>query len=426
MGQTIGRIFVNPTELEEYGSLIEALNISLRNFRRLFKKFRRLDKRRTGVVSFGDIATLFNTRQKEFIPKVFQKFGTNDTVDFYHFVCAIWNLCTMDKDCLMAFYFSLFDKDEGGHLDKYAIRRLMLTVYDWWRSYGLQEYTMAVDLVLPEDAHNMTANEFLAFANENEKLCVPAFKLQQYIRSKFLGVRAWHRIALLDVIMPSGVVISPLEFRSQNLFEQLIAQCKPNSSYSQSSKKRQSLRVPGSGEIDKRNDNHMYDSHGKHFPNGGLENPPRVLKGLVLPYDMNSAMNYETSQDEKMIWQNRHNYGGLDHHHNYHKKSWLTGIERHTLFPILSNKVYNSGEDIAEDPEVNFWEALSGKDDIQTIELDSPQEDKVHHNEHSKDTTAEKMKSGRSRKKIRVGGWNNNQENDVESLDEVQDFVMDF
>ena len=350
MGQTIGRILLHPQVQDDYGALVEALNISVRNFRRLFTKFHRLDKKSIGSVSVGDIATLFNSHQKDFIANVFQKFATNGNVDFYHFVCAIWNVCTMDKDCLMLFYFSLFDKDEGGHLDKYEIRRLLLTVYSWWRSYGLQDYTTAVDLVLPEDTHNMTANEFLTFVTENENLCKPSLKLQQSMRSKFLGGRAWKRIIPLDVTMPSGVIISPTEFRSKKLFEQLIAQSKPNSNYSLSNKsKRISLRVNSGTDLEGaaqgRHDNHFTDQNGKKIANNHLEHPPRVLKGLVLPYEMEGAIDYETmhDHDEKMVWQKRHVYSGSDKQHKFHRKSWLNGIESRPLFPILSNKVYNSG-----------------------------------------------------------------------------------
>jgi Ca2+-binding EF-hand superfamily protein len=49
-------------------------------------------------------------------------------VDFYEFVAAIWNYCTLDWESLVRFSFDLFDIDGSGELEINEIEKLVCYV----------------------------------------------------------------------------------------------------------------------------------------------------------------------------------------------------------------------------------------------------------------------------------------------------------
>lgn len=75
------------------------------------------------LVLFGLDRTPFTTRAFRLIDD-----DRSGELDFFEFIAAVWNYCTMDWETLVRYSFDLFDTDNSGQLEMEEIERLVCYV----------------------------------------------------------------------------------------------------------------------------------------------------------------------------------------------------------------------------------------------------------------------------------------------------------
>ena len=72
-----------------------------------------------------------NSDITSYTKRIFTSFDCDGSsgIDFYEFVTNVWDYCTLTKDNVVYFAFSLYDKDESGFLEKGEIENMLKDIY---------------------------------------------------------------------------------------------------------------------------------------------------------------------------------------------------------------------------------------------------------------------------------------------------------
>ena len=117
----------------------------------------------------------------------------DNAVDFEEFCAMLTLFCSISKDSLVSFAFSLYDTDGSQTLDREELRNMMQEVYGtkWEKSQRTRDVLDKMD----EDGDgNCDIGEFEEACKSYARLLKPAFDMQNVLRDKTLGQSTWNKI----------------------------------------------------------------------------------------------------------------------------------------------------------------------------------------------------------------------------------------
>ncbi|GMH46281.1 hypothetical protein TrRE_jg6825 [Triparma retinervis] len=158
---------------------------------RLRASFRRLDHDKSGSISMAEFLVMLHIDTNRFTKRAFSLIDSDNDgkVDFYEFVAAIWNYCTLDWESLVRFSFDLFDIDGSGELEINEIEKLVCYV----AGKKKVDSRMRKILGIMDDNKDgkVNFNEFTGYNRKFPSILFPAFNMQMKLRTKVLGVPFW-------------------------------------------------------------------------------------------------------------------------------------------------------------------------------------------------------------------------------------------
>jgi serine/threonine-protein phosphatase 2B regulatory subunit len=93
--------------------------------------FQKVDLDHSGAIDVVELLTIMDVERTPFTERVFRIFDEDKSgkVDFYEFVVALWNYCTLSPAALAMFAFDLYDRDTSGFLEEKDISLMMRDIY---------------------------------------------------------------------------------------------------------------------------------------------------------------------------------------------------------------------------------------------------------------------------------------------------------
>jgi len=114
-----------------WAPLLTLLRLTEGETRVLYDIFARIDKDKSGTLSYDELIDFVDTKSSPFLRRVMSVFDsdTDGTMDFGEFVTAVWNFNTYDLTGLTAFAFELYDKDQSGKLGADELRGVVDDIF---------------------------------------------------------------------------------------------------------------------------------------------------------------------------------------------------------------------------------------------------------------------------------------------------------
>lgn len=125
-------------------------------------------------------------------------------IDFREFVVSMWNYCTFTQQALVEFAFDLYDLDGSGEIDLKEMQLIVKEVYgDSFRTSQYAKKIMEKVAQLGQDSGDMAiANvtvidkpQFARFTQKHPAMLFPAFRLQQELQKRVMGIQFWKKAA---------------------------------------------------------------------------------------------------------------------------------------------------------------------------------------------------------------------------------------
>jgi Ca2+-binding EF-hand superfamily protein len=162
----------------------------------LYKSFKVVDFDKNGTVDKAEfLAWIDEPNEGSFAT---QCFAMNDhdnshTFDFFEFLGVIYNYCSLDREGLVKFAFSLVDKDNSGHLTMDELEVLVHMVYGVslsksdagiYKSKNMTDVNNAMTVLHNLDTDksgDISFREFVGCVRQHPMLLFPAFQVQTYL-----------------------------------------------------------------------------------------------------------------------------------------------------------------------------------------------------------------------------------------------------
>lgn len=105
MGLLQSRAFVRACKSDQFRAWIDdfkALQLPLVDIERLYKVFMRIDVDNSGKVDLLELLNFLDVDRTKFSERVFSIMDEDQSgqINFYEFVMAVWNYCTLSDDAL--------------------------------------------------------------------------------------------------------------------------------------------------------------------------------------------------------------------------------------------------------------------------------------------------------------------------------------
>lgn len=159
----------------------------------MFKCFKKYDMGGDGSISLDEFVVVSKLEEAEtFAKMVFRIFDKDHSgkMDFTEFMCAVWNLCSCDKENLAIFTFNLFDFDESKVLESSEVK-FMANLF--WDFKPPKNVLIALRHFDENGSGEVDCAEFVHHMTHADVLMMPAFDVQTLLRECTLGRSAWER-----------------------------------------------------------------------------------------------------------------------------------------------------------------------------------------------------------------------------------------
>mmetsp|Transcript_122404 Transcript_122404/g.341494 ORF Transcript_122404/g.341494 Transcript_122404/m.341494 type:complete len:333 (-) Transcript_122404:63-1061(-) len=188
--------------MKKYAATLTTLDISRADARKLFELFFRCDDDDSGEISIKEFFEFVELERTKFAKRAFSLFDQDGSgqIDFREWVVSMWNYCTFTKQALVDFAFDLYDLDGSGEIDLAEMQLIVKEVY------GDNFRTSVYAKKIMEKVHEMgsrnaetgvppqiTRDQFAIFAQKHPAMLFPAFRLQQELQKKCLGMGFWKK-----------------------------------------------------------------------------------------------------------------------------------------------------------------------------------------------------------------------------------------
>ena len=175
--------------------LFEALDINENCIQKLYNIFRICDASEDGLISDIEVMVLLGMGNTPFMERVFRIFDTDNSgeLDFKEFVLAVYNYCTLGKEFLPYFAFSLYDLDAEDSITIYETQQMLRDIYG--KSYD--KNLVAVELAKTLQVRygkSIDIKEFLHFSKANDRFLFPVYQVVSKLQEKFLGAKYWEKL----------------------------------------------------------------------------------------------------------------------------------------------------------------------------------------------------------------------------------------
>eukprot|EP01029_Cantina_marsupialis_P013206 TRINITY_DN2921_c0_g1_i3.p1 TRINITY_DN2921_c0_g1~~TRINITY_DN2921_c0_g1_i3.p1 ORF type:complete len:477 (+),score=151.66 TRINITY_DN2921_c0_g1_i3:129-1559(+) len=181
---------------EAIKKLCDTLHITSAELKRFYKLFKECDQDASGTISMNEFIQAFDCEFTPFAKECFTAMdvtrgGPNDDfqLDFEEFFVGIWNFLSLDHDSLVRFTFSLVDRDGSNSIEKGEMMKLLLRVYGKKRLN--EQVTKILRSLDADQSGSISLNEAMAMQKRIPSLMMPAFTLQQQLKSEILGTNYW-------------------------------------------------------------------------------------------------------------------------------------------------------------------------------------------------------------------------------------------
>ncbi|CAE7457764.1 unnamed protein product [Symbiodinium microadriaticum] len=178
--------------VKKYRGEFEAIGLLQKEVGLLFEFFKLIDIDNSGSIMLLELTEFIELEESSFAKKAFRAFDLDKskTIDFHEFVLAVWDYCTLSRDNLALFAFSLYDADDSGMIDKKEMEKMLKDLYG--NQYKDSPHAMALYNRLAEMQQKYIDEPFFVdFARTHPAMLYPATVLQIKLRERVLSEKFW-------------------------------------------------------------------------------------------------------------------------------------------------------------------------------------------------------------------------------------------
>uniref|UniRef100_A0A7S1CAR3 EF-hand domain-containing protein n=1 Tax=Bicosoecida sp. CB-2014 TaxID=1486930 RepID=A0A7S1CAR3_9STRA len=191
--------------LRKYQVALRTLDIPDKEAKELFEYFFRCDEDNSGEISVKEFFDYVDLERTKFAKRAFSLFDHDGSgqIDFREFVVSMWNYCTFTQQSLIEFAFDLYDLDGSGEIDLKEMQLIVKEVYG--SSFRTSAYAKKIMEKVAQIGHassldvktaaQIDKGMFARFTQKHPAMLFPAFRLQQELQKRVMGVAFWKRAA---------------------------------------------------------------------------------------------------------------------------------------------------------------------------------------------------------------------------------------
>lgn len=217
------------SEWDHWQYVLGPLNFTMEDFCKLHQLFTSLVVHDAGErVLIQHLSRKLDIQSEDYLIKATHIFRDSNrrSLEFIYFGFWVWNYCTVPADLLVENSFSFYDEMNVNSISKARFRLMLMDIFTALNptKSTIEFHGLQVDIALsslPAEISRATLKQFIANYPE---FSVYFVKFQRHIQSRLLGVERWTELSSKPVAMLDGALLTIEDFKSMNLFENLLVQ----------------------------------------------------------------------------------------------------------------------------------------------------------------------------------------------------------
>eukprot|EP00605_Chrysophyceae_sp_TOSAG23-4_P001211 GSChrysophyteH1.ASY1.ANO1.1320.1 assembled CDS len=180
--------------VSEHRNLFEGLSFKEIDIGRLHKIYRQIDNDSSGQIELAELLAFLDLEKTRFTKRIFSIFDEDNSglIDFKEFVLSLWNYCTLTRASLTMFAFDLYDKDTSGSITAEEVTDMLHDLYGKEFKRNPQARLVERELEAMEALDgDVNIEDFREFSRTHPALLFNAFRMQEVIQTKVLGLTFW-------------------------------------------------------------------------------------------------------------------------------------------------------------------------------------------------------------------------------------------
>jgi Ca2+-binding EF-hand superfamily protein len=173
-------------------SIFKELGLSNRQIRKLHNIFVDIDLNQSGYLRRDEFFAAFHLEDTRCNEEIFGSFDIENKgkLNFCEFVCAMWNLLTLEPSDLGYFVFTIFDRDNSGVLKFEEMKDLVETIHH--KNYDKNIVIQRLVHKLLESSADVTMDHFVQWSQHHPSILAPLISLQDSLQGYIGGHRFWN------------------------------------------------------------------------------------------------------------------------------------------------------------------------------------------------------------------------------------------
>jgi len=192
-------VYVNSDNVEfdneKVREIAEALDLSQKEIKHFRTLFETIDIDGSGTIDPAELFEILEEKKGPYADALFTflDMDGNGALDFEEFVLSFLIYCTYDRDDILRFCFQIFDKDSSGTIDDHEFLELAKFVNSATPLFP-GNFKSALELFDANEDGFINFDEFKEMDRRFPLVFFPAFRLQDRMRRKTLGIKVWDSI----------------------------------------------------------------------------------------------------------------------------------------------------------------------------------------------------------------------------------------
>mmetsp|Transcript_2030 Transcript_2030/g.2918 ORF Transcript_2030/g.2918 Transcript_2030/m.2918 type:complete len:255 (+) Transcript_2030:156-920(+) len=178
-------------------NVVEFLHLTQHHLRKLKKRFDKIDIDKSGTIEHDEFYAMVGENKSPLLDMLLDhldiKKKLEGGIDFNSFVRVCLTYCAFTQDDILQFCFDCFDRDSSGFIDEDEYIELCQVVNSAAPMFP-GNFSAAIEMFDSDDDGYIDYYEFVEFHRRFPLVFFPAFRLQDRMQQKTLGINTWIKV----------------------------------------------------------------------------------------------------------------------------------------------------------------------------------------------------------------------------------------